>query len=285
MLRYLGMGQRRLGDFPMPAHRRINWEFFAILRGRLAPFVQLQQHPPPGSSALWLFPPGTVHGWIGEPGRSSEVVVIHFSTVPLALEKLVREHGQLVARLTAADRKFVRRLGRDLHRHYWHPVRISELCIERALIDLSLLMLRRVGVSRQPVLAGITEKKIVEAENWFRKHLAESDALPRAARACGLSPSHLRRLFQRVRGLTPKDALQRLRFEHAMSLMAQSNLKLAAVAVECGFTTAGSFCRAFRAFNGSSPARWRRQIFMQYRQPSADTAADPRGHGRQRRPP
>ena len=285
MLRYLGSGSRLLGDVPMPAHPRVNWEFFAVVRGRVAPFSHRQERPPLSASALWLFPPGHVHGWIGEPGKRSEVVVVHFSSLAPALERIVRERGELVTRLTAQDRQAVRLLGRQLKRHYWQPIWVSGFHVDRALADLSLLVLRRVDVSRQPVLASNLEKRVVQAEHWMKAHLVQPHAIRGAARANGVSSSHLRRLFQRVRGVTPQEVLQRLRFGRAMELMAQSNLKLAAVAVECGFTTAGNFCRAFKAFNGSSPAKWRRQIFMQYQQPRAGTAADPRSHGRQRRPP
>lgn len=285
MLRYLGSGLRLLGDFPMPPHHRANWEFFAILRGRLAPFVHPTNRPPLSTSTLWLFPPGEVHGWIGEPGKPSEVVVVHFSSVPAALERVARERGPIEVRLTAADRNFLRRLARQLERHYWQPLRVSDLHIERALIDLSLLALRHDEINQEPAVAGITEKKILEAEQWLKKHLTQPQAIQGVARASGMSPSHLRRLFQRARGATPKEVLQRLRFERAMDLMAQSDLKLAAIAAECGFATAGNFCRAFKAFNGSSPTAWRRQIFMQYRKPRPGAETDPRSHGRQRRPP
>ena len=283
MLRYLGLGQRRLGDYPRPPHKRVNWEFLAVIRGKCAPVLEDTQISAPAESTLWLFPPGYAHGWQGEAGRKCEVVVLHFNAVPAAVERTVQEQGYLTLRLDAADRAFLRSLGQRLKPHYWQPVGVSDIHTERALMDLSLLVLRDVAVSRQPCRVGSGLSQVVSAESWLREHLAERPSIAQAARAIGISPSHLRRLFRAVRKSSPKQVQQKLRLENAMQLMAQSRVKLDHVAQECGFISASNFCRAFKAFNGSTPAAWRREIYIQYRQPRPGEKADYRRHGRRRK--
>lgn len=285
MLRYLGLGPRSLGDYPRPSHRRVNWEFLAVIRGKCAPTLENGEPAVPVADRLWLFPPGYVHGWQGERGRKCEVVVLHFNTVPAALERAVKDRGFLVLPLKAADRVFLRALAESLKPHYWQPVGVSDIYTERALMDLSLLILRDLTDSRQPHRVGSSMGQVVAAEDWLREHVAERPSIAQAARAIGVSPSHLRRLFRKVRKTSPKQAQQKLKFENAMQLMAGSRVKLAQVAMECGFKSASNFCRAFKAFNGSTPAAWRREIYIQYKQPRPADKADYRRHGRRHREP
>ena len=283
MLRYLGIGQRFLGDSPMPPHKRVNWEFLAVVRGKCAPYFAPEERPPLATNTLWVFPPGCVHGWIGEGGRHCELVVLHYNAVPPVLERVVHEHGYLAARLTDPDRKRLVRLGRSLRRHYWHPILLSDLHTERALMDLSLLMLRDLKESGQPSQGGASLTKVMAAETWLRDHLAERLPIALAARATGLSGSQLRRLFWKVRKVRPKHILNKLRFEKAMGLMAETDAKLQRVAVESGFGSATSFCRAFKAFNGKSPTVWRKEIYIHYKRPREAEKSDYASHGRRYR--
>lgn len=283
MLRYLSSGQRSFGDTPMPLHARVNWEFYAILRGRAAPILKGNESPALASERLWVFPPGHVHGWCGESGRECSVVVMHFSSVPTALERLVSERGYITVPLTKGEARTIERIGRSLSKHYWHPMLVSSVVCERALMDLALILLRHAPESSDSAEAGVSLNRVIEAENWLRRRLGESPSISGAATQVGLSPSQLRRLFWRVRKKTPKQILNRLRFERAMSLMAETDAKLQWIAHQCGFANATSFCRAFQRFNGFSPTAWRKEIYVQYKRPRASEGTDHTRHGSRRR--
>ena len=280
MLRYLGLGLRELGDCPMPPHARVNWEFLAVVRGHCAPTARPDEKPPLATNTLWLFPPGYRHGWVGQPGEKCEVFIVHFNAVPVALERVVTEHGFLATRLTARDRRWLARLSRSLKHHYWHPILASELHTERALMDLGLLLLRAIKESHLPHQSGASLDRVLRAENWLRNHLAESPSIADGARAAGLSSSQLRRLFWKVRKAHPQRVLDRLRVNRAMHLMTESDAKLESVARECGFAGATSLCRAFKAIVGNSPTVWRKEIYIQYKRPSETKKGDYASHGR-----
>jgi len=283
MLRYLGLGERQLGDFPMPPHTRVNWEFMGVVRGTLAPVFEGARDLPPVADTLWLFPPGFVHGWTGEARRTCEIVVIHFSAVPGVLEQVVSEYGHLSAKLSASDKRLLLRLGQTLKPHYWHPVLVSEIHCERALMDLSLIVMRGVKESREPHQAGVSLSKVLDAENWFKRHLEAHPSIEDAAKAVGTSPSQLRRSFRKVRKIKPKQLLNKIRFDKAMHLMAESDAKLERIAVESGFSNATNFCRAFKAFVGKSPTAWRREIYIQYKKPRDTEKTEYWQHGRRYR--
>ena len=280
MLRYLGFGKRWFGDAPMPAHKRINWEFCAIVRGELAPSLENQVTPPLVRDTLWLFRPGYVHGWVGSPGKTCEVLVLHFSAVPSTVEQAVGDRGYIAVRLSPAERKWLLGVGAELKPHYWRPVLTSDIRAERTLMDLSLLILRNLpqgtAMPRSPHLA-----RVLQAENWVRQHLEEKPSVVRVAVVVGISPSQLNRLFLRVRKESPKRVIRKiaaLKIEKAVHLMSHSNAKLHNIAVECGYSNASNFCRAFRMAQGASPTVWRKEIYIQYRRPRLSEKADYKRH-------
>jgi AraC-like DNA-binding protein len=279
MLRYLGFGKRSLGEVPMPPHKRINWEFLAVVRGKCAPLFENHPTTSLSSDTLWLFPPGYVHGWIGEPDRNCEVLVLHFSAVPEAVEHAIEDNGYIAVRFTPAERRRLIQLIEDLKPHYWRPILTSDIHAERALMDLGILILRNLPHGtprpRSPHLA-----RVLQAENWVREHLEEKPSIVRVANVVGISPSQLNRLFIRVRKESPKHVFEKMKIEKAMHMMSHSDAKLHNVAVECGYSSASNFCRAFRMFQGASPKTWRKETHILYRKPRISEKGDYKSHGR-----
>jgi AraC-like DNA-binding protein len=259
MLRYLAIEKRRLGNGLTLPQRRVDWEFMAVIRGQVAPIVPGSNESKFMANTLWLFPSGCNHGWRGKLGCICEVVVMHFSTVPGVIERMVGEHGFLSVPLNSAKKHLLVRLANRLKPHYRYPILVSELHAERALMDLSLLLVGNVKESKAPQQVGVGWNRVVDAENWLRQHIGESPSINEAARAVGVSPSQLRRIFRRVRKKSPKQILLNLCLDKAMHLMAKSDAKLEEVAAESGFSSATNFCRAFKSHIGKTPTAWRKE--------------------------
>lgn len=265
----------------MPPHPRINWEFQAVVKGRMAPTTAKQE--PLARATLWVFPPGVEHGWRGEPGSACEIVSLHFSAVPESMETLVAEQGYSRVRLSRTCIRKLTTMARTLSPHYWQPVLSSDVHVQRALLDLCLLVLRKYPEAKRPRPLGAAFSKVVETEDWLRRNLSCGGHVKDAARAVGLSVSQLDRLFLRIRGETPLRFLTQLRIERAMRLLADPELKLEAVANQCGFSSASNLCRAFKAARGSSPTRWRDETLIRYRRPRRGEEEDAGMHGRRDR--
>jgi AraC-like DNA-binding protein len=285
MLRYLSSGPRPFGDYPMPPHKRFNWEFYAVVAGTLAPSFNDSRAPGPVADTLWLFSPGCEHGWRSAPGQSCSVVVFHYSAVSPELQKLVARDGFAAVPLKAGDKRELLRLAATLAPHVRQSSPLSDFYVERGLLDLSVIMLKRAGenatadapspsrAARPAATAASSrsETRVLAAEQWLLSHLSQHPTADDVARAQGVSTSHLRRLFWAVRHRSPREVFNRLRLEHAMQLLAQSDLKLAGVASESGFATPSHFCQAFRKAFGTTPDAWRRFAYIQYEHPAART--------------
>ena len=73
------------------------------------------------------------------------------------------------------------------------------------------------------------------------------------ARQLGCSPDHLSRAFHQHRGIRLSRYIEECRLEQAIELLQTSNLKIAAIAWTCGFSSPSYFDRIFMKLRGTTP--------------------------------
>jgi AraC family transcriptional regulator len=269
MLRHMVAGVRHFGVYPMYIHQRDNWEFFAVLRGKCGALLSetgpaiLQQHH------LWIFPPETAHGWKGDGTNRCKIVVFHFGKVPPLLEKIARERGFLDCALPAAQVRRVAEIEMELRAPYGSVTEKSFLFFEKALIELSLIALTDIPTAEDKSGIDHPLQKVQACLAWYSEHMLEQPKLDQTAQAVNVSVRHLRRLFWQSRRESPQAAFTRVRLERAMGLLSLSNLKLEAIAEQCGFSSSSDFCRVFKMHHHISPDAWRRKHLPAYEEPAA----------------
>jgi AraC-like DNA-binding protein len=97
------------------------------------------------------------------------------------------------------------------------------------------------------------------ARRHIRSHgLGDHCRLSDVARTCGVSPSHLSRVFHQSTGLTLSDYLARFRVEHAVQLLRDERHTVTEVAFASGFRSLSQFNRTFKRLVGCAPTRLRR---------------------------
>ena len=76
----------------------------------------------------------------------------------------------------------------------------------------------------------------------------------------GVDRSVLTRRFTASAGLSPKQYLQSLRLNRAMTLLAASDQQVGEIATACGFATGNYFARVFKAATGETPEQFRHHV-------------------------
>jgi AraC-like DNA-binding protein len=267
MLRYLGTGIRQFGLFPLTCSHRMDWEFYAVVRGRIALLTpeggkpQLKQH------RMWVLPPQCSHGWTGDGPRKATIAAFHFSTVPPPLDKIAQERHYLYVDLNQAEAYRVMEIAEELGQCYQRPTSLDNLYHQKALLELTLMALKNEPVRVLPPSPDTARAKVEAALIWFAQHIAEQPKLEQVARGVHVSSSHLRRLFHRVRKVSPQTAFTQLRIEQAMELMSRSDDKLKVIADSCGFSSVVNFCRVFKAHTQKTPDFWRKTRLAPYQSP------------------
>lgn len=256
MLIYLGTGERRYGVKPVHPDRRRGWEFQAVLRGKIG---LINHHGPESlkTKRLWIFPPKHLHGWIGDKDKKAEVVVFHFLAVPEILRRLFEKEAILEIELSSKDIQRIRELSVKVARYWNHPTPGIMLSYEHALTELSLMACESTAYRTSKLQESFAKKRVDAAILWYAERIEESPELPEIARATGISTAHLRRLFHEVLQTSPKNIMDQIRFQRALQLMSDANIKLETISEKCGFGSASAFSRAFKIKFGCPPESWR----------------------------
>jgi AraC-like DNA-binding protein len=138
----------------------------------------------------------------------------------------------LISHENAADRMFTRCIGQTLAMH------VTRLKPQRTKVNaLPKWRLRRV-------------------EEYVRANLDRSVSLSDLAKVAGLSRMHFAAQFRAATGFRPRDYLLHQRIEHAKSLLSNTEMPLAEVALAVGFCAQAHFSTVFKRIAGETPARW-----------------------------
>lgn len=250
----------------MYVHQRSNWEFFAVVQGKCGPTFPGTQTPVLRQRHLWILPPENAHGWVGHGAQRCRIVVFHFGTVPLVLDKIARAQRFLERPLSPSQVQRVLELQKELRPHYEHVTEKSLLIFEKALLELSLIALEGMPFESTETKADRAIRKVEASLTWYIEHITHQPSLDQVAEAVHVSVSHLRRLFWQARKESPQKAFARLRVQRAVELLSHSDLKLNMIAARCGFSSSSDFCRVFKHLQGISPDAWRKKQLAPYQE-------------------
>lgn len=121
----------------------------------------------------------------------------------------------------------------------------------RLRAELGVLNMLRHMVDETTVTVGISPAE--RLKNLIDSDSSESRSLNELCAECGFSPDHLRLLFTREFGATPKQYRIRRRMAEAMEWITGSRLTTKEIAWRLGFSQVSHFSAAFKAIHGKSP--------------------------------
>ena len=101
-------------------------------------------------------------------------------------------------------------------------------------------------------------RHLLRARDLADRSYSEPLDLEALARTAHVSPRHFSRSFRSTFGETPHQYLLTRRLERARHLLRTTDLSVAGICLEVGFTSVGSFTTTFRRRVGVSPTEYRR---------------------------
>ncbi len=116
-----------------------------------------------------------------------------------------------------------------------------------------------LGVStRQSTdILAIDDADVAKAIHYIRRHAFEGITVEDVLEEVPLSRRALEHRFRRRLGRTPKEEIQRLRFEQAKNLLSSTDLPVARISDRLGFHQPAYLSAAFKRETGLSPAAFR----------------------------
>jgi AraC-like DNA-binding protein len=281
MLMYFNRGIRNFPRHPTKEiSLRYNWEFYAVLSGRAAPFFTESEKMEPLAATLWLVAPRRRYAWWSD-SKKADRIVFHFSNINESLLMLMEGREVLSVELDSAAIASLIRIANETESHFRNLNMVSSHYFNKAQAELSLMIAER-HESRTPLCTLNTKSQVVarEALAFFQSQLPRRPLVDEVAAAVNVSSTHLRRIFLEVFKESPKHLFLSAQLKHAKQLAANSDFLIEEIAVRCGFKGASDFCRAFRRHNQTTFHQWRTEIVDLKKRPTfssllTETAFDP----------
>ncbi len=105
----------------------------------------------------------------------------------------------------------------------------------------------------------VDEKRIKTLVTYIHGHYADKLTLGDIAGACNISEGECCRLFRRAINMTPFEYLSSVRISQAINLLQNTDVCIAHVAEEVGFSSPSYFIKCFRKTTGTSPREYRQR--------------------------
>jgi AraC family transcriptional regulator len=162
--------------------------------------------------------------------------------------------GPAAVRQLAAHAE-VRSLWEDLIREGRHHGRLTARSCA-ALLEVLLLKLE--DLARRAARHGnVAEDRFLRCKAMIDSRIEETRSLEEIARAIGVRPSSVCRLFRRFQGTSPYQYLLRRKMILAAENLVETGALVQETAQRVGFTDPFHFSRCFRAVHGVSPSHLR----------------------------
>ncbi len=130
---------------------------------------------------------------------------------------------------------------------------------EERIFELMIAVIDRFSEWRALRPGGlIGDARVRRAIGYMRENLGRRPDMAELAGVAGLSRAHFFELFRKATNLTPGIYFNVLRMETAFERITRSNVSLAELTLDLGFSAQSHFCRFFRHHQGVPPSEYRK---------------------------
>lgn len=139
--------------------------------------------------------------------------------------------------------------------------RENALPIQIALLSIFDVLLRENAFTERPHSLTVQNERIKTALLYMNQEYQSPLQISSLAASLNISTDYFIRLFKAMMGLTPKQYLQNLRIQKAISSMySDPELPISEIAQQTGFEDVNYFSRCFKKIIGLSPTQYQKNL-------------------------
>ena len=137
---------------------------------------------------------------------------------------------------------------------------MGQLYVESLTQVLVIHLVRHYSTSTQNVVpkpSGLTTIQLRQTIDHVQAHLGQNLSLAEIAAAINISPTYFSRLFKRATGSSPHQYVIQQRVERAKLMLSKTDLAIADIALQLGFSSQSHLTQQFKRFTGITPKQVR----------------------------
>tara|TARA_Y100000589_G_scaffold154970_1_gene147548 strand:+ start:1723 stop:2595 length:873 start_codon:yes stop_codon:yes gene_type:complete len=206
------------------------------------------------SSCFYIVNPNELHGLTSIEGSNFQNATCRFE-MPGFDERLLRSEVRLEPHMAA--------------KAYGLMCQIQSYVIvadEQSLIRANMLLVEILLILEQGCRQQEQEQfspLVRQAIGYITEHYQTGMGINAVAQVCGVSASHLSRVFHKETGDTPLAYLHRVRLGYVVEQLFRTNMKIADIAAASGFESTKNLNMAFRKAYQMTPTEFRSKHFEQ----------------------
>jgi AraC family transcriptional regulator len=201
-------------------------------------------------STLTFLPAGELHA-----NRFHDIVETFDVVLSSAWIERIRQYSPVIDAPATYPNGPLAWVAMRLYREFLRRDDLTPLMLEGLTLELITLMGRcdaTEAVERE------APRWLKQARDFLHAHVNEGLSLGVIAAAVGTHPSHLTRAFKQHYHCTVGDYVRRQRVEYARHRLSTSDIPLAQIAREAGFSDQAHFSRIFKNLTGMTPSQFQK---------------------------
>jgi len=136
------------------------------------------------------------------------------------------------------------------------------LCSNVQTMERILVPPQKIVIRRSTDRYAVSDVEVSESLDYIRQHIGNTIYVSEIARTVGVSRRSLELRFRAALGESIYEAVQRLKMDHALDLLADRNVPVGEVAFATGFSDQKAFSRVFRKRLKETPSQFRERLIM-----------------------
>ncbi|MGL4620504.1 AraC family transcriptional regulator [Chroococcidiopsis sp.] len=136
----------------------------------------------------------------------------------------------------------------------------SQLSVESLTQVLVIHLLQHYSKSARIVTSqnkSLTHVQLQQAIDYIHAHLDRELSLAEIAQLINISPPYFANLFKRAMGISPHQYVIQQRVERAKLMLSKTDLAIADIALQVGFSSQSHLTQQFKRFTGMTPKQVR----------------------------
>lgn len=229
--------------------------------------------------SIMLIPPGMAHTNSCESVFGLSYFCLHFDISDPSIQKALLMYCPISL---DSNNEYFNEIKHVLY-HYVDLLEKNEfslkdkLYVEKLLIELILSLVNYADCEHEKIVVGdqtslVLAKQIGSSiQGNFRKFTQEPTednrfllSIPYVAKNLGISESMMLKEFKKVYFISPKNYLDKLRFNEAQFLLQQPKLSINEISEIVGYQNVSHFSRQFKKWSGYSPNNYKKEIAEEF---------------------
>ncbi len=136
---------------------------------------------------------------------------------------------------------------------------MGRLYVESLTQALSIHLLRHYSKCVEIISSkrSLTHAQVQQAVDYIHTHLERDLSLVELASAVNISPTYFAGLFRRTMGISPHQYVIQQRVEQAKVMLSKTDLAIADIALQVGFSSQSHLTQQFKRLTGMTPKQVR----------------------------